>query len=162
MNIKNITIQNFRGFEDRTFEFDSKMNVVLGDNTTGKTTLLHAVQIALGAYLQAMTLIPGGKAYRRNFKQTDQVKKYSESNKSFLPDLNTPLISIVAEFTELEVPVTIYTITVTEDEKGTITASKTGEVVENTVITISAKANKGFFFKSIKNTLAKSIGFMSY
>lgn len=98
MNIKSITIQNFRGFEDRTFEFDSKMNVVLGDNTTGKTTLLHAVQIALGAYLQAMSLIPGGKAYRRNFKQTDQVKKYSESNKSFLPDVNKPQISVVTDF----------------------------------------------------------------
>ena len=98
MNIKSIRVQNFRGFEDRSFEFDSKMNVVLGDNTTGKTTLLQAVQIALGAYLQAMTLIPGGRAYRRNFQQTDQVKKYSESNKSFLPDLNKPLISVVAEF----------------------------------------------------------------
>ena len=98
MNIKSITIQNFRGFEDRTFEFDSKMNVVLGDNTTGKTTLLHAVQIALGAYLQAMTLIPGGRAYRRNFKQTDQVKKRSELSKSFLPDVNKPQISIVTDF----------------------------------------------------------------
>lgn len=98
MNIKSITIQNFRGFENRTFEFDSKMNVVLGDNTTGKTTLLHAVQIALGAYLQAMSLIPGGKAYRRNFKQTDQVKKRSELSKSFLPDVNKPQISIVTDF----------------------------------------------------------------
>ena len=98
MNIKNITIQNFRGFEDRTFDFDSKMNVVLGDNTTGKTTLLQAVQIALGAYLQAMTLIPGGRAYRKNFQQTDQVKKYSESNKSFLPDVNKPQISVIADF----------------------------------------------------------------
>jgi len=98
MNIKSIRVQNFRGFEDRTFDFDSKMNVVLGDNTTGKTTLLHAVQIALGAYLQAMTLIPGGKAYRRNFKQTDQVKKRSEINKSFLPDVNKPQISIVTGF----------------------------------------------------------------
>lgn len=98
MNIKSITVQNFRGFENKTFEFDSKMNVVLGDNTTGKTTLLHAVQIALGAYLQAMTLIPGGKAYRRNFKQTDQVKKRSELSKSFLPDVNKPHISIVTDF----------------------------------------------------------------
>lgn len=98
MNIKSITVQNFRGFENKTFEFDSKMNVVLGDNTTGKTTLLHAVQIALGAYLQAMTLIPGGKAYRRNFKQTDQVKKRSELSKSFLPDVNKPQISIVTDF----------------------------------------------------------------
>lgn len=98
MNIKSITVQNFRGFENKTFEFDSKMNVVLGDNTTGKTTLLHAVQIALGAYLQAMSLIPGGKAYRRNFKQTDQVKKRSELSKSFLPDVNKPQINIVTDF----------------------------------------------------------------
>lgn len=98
MNIKSIRVQNFRGFEDRSFEFDSKMNVVLGDNTTGKTTLLHAVQIALGAYLQAMSLIPGGKAYRRNFKQTDQVKKRSELSKSFLPDVNKPQINIVTDF----------------------------------------------------------------
>ena len=98
MNIKSIRVQNFRGFEDRTFEFDSRMNVVLGDNTTGKTTLLQAVQIALGAYLQAMTLIPGGRAYRRNFKQTDQVKKRSELSKSFLPDVNKPQIDIVTGF----------------------------------------------------------------
>jgi predicted ATP-binding protein involved in virulence len=98
MNIKSITIQNFRGFEDRTFEFDSKMNVVLGDNTTGKTTLLHAVQIALGAYLQAMSLIPGGKAYSRNFKQTDYVMNYIKTNDSFVLDINKPYIKTVAEF----------------------------------------------------------------
>ena len=45
-----------------------------------------------------MTLIPGGKAYRRNFKQTDQVKKRSELSKSFLPDVNKPQISIVTDF----------------------------------------------------------------
>ena len=72
MRINDITIKNFRGFiEERHFEFDSKMNVILGDNTTGKTSLLHAVQIALGAYLQALKIIPGGKAFSRNFLATD-------------------------------------------------------------------------------------------
>jgi len=56
MRIKDITIKNFRGFADEHFEFDAKMNVVLGNNTTGKTTLLHAVQIALGAFLQELSL----------------------------------------------------------------------------------------------------------
>jgi predicted ATP-binding protein involved in virulence len=74
------------------------MNVVLGDNTTGKTTLLHAVQIALGAYLQAMSLIPGGKAYSRNFKQTDYVMNYIKTNDSFVLDINKPYIKTVAEF----------------------------------------------------------------
>lgn len=98
MNIKRITVKNFRGFEDRFFEFDSKMNVVLGDNTTGKTTLLQAVQIALGAYFQAMSLIPGGKAFSRNFQQNDHVKQFSDINKSFFPSVNKPYIGVTAEF----------------------------------------------------------------
>ena len=99
MRINNITIKNFRGFiEERRFEFDSKMNVILGDNTTGKTSLLHAVQIALGAYLQALKIIPGGKAFSRNFLATDYVKRYSEANKDFIQDTGKPEISVNADF----------------------------------------------------------------
>lgn len=95
MNIRDITIKNFRGFEHKSFDFDSRMNVVLGDNTTGKTTLLHAVQIALGAYLQSLTLVKG---VSRNFKKEDHVSKYSESSKSFLPIVEKPSIEVHATF----------------------------------------------------------------
>ncbi len=99
MRINDITIKNFRGFiEERHFDFDPKMNVVLGDNTTGKTSLLHAVQIALGAYLQALKIIPGGKAFSRNFLATDYVKRYSEVNKDFIQDTGKPEISVNADF----------------------------------------------------------------
>lgn len=99
MRINDITIKNFRGFiEERHFEFDSKMNVILGDNTTGKTSLLHAVQIALGAYLQALKIIPEGKAFSRNFLATDYVKRYSEANKDFIQDTGKPEISVNADF----------------------------------------------------------------
>lgn len=74
------------------------MNVILGDNTTGKTSLLHAVQIALGAYLQALKIIPGGKAFSRNFLATDYVKRYSEANKDFIQDTGKPEISVNADF----------------------------------------------------------------
>ncbi|MDE6485929.1 MAG: AAA family ATPase [Muribaculaceae bacterium] len=97
MNIKDIMIQNFRSFKDNFFVFDPQMNVILGDNTTGKTTLLHAVQIALGAFLQEMSFIPGGNGYARNFKPTDQVKTYSESNKTFIPIPKKPSIQVNAE-----------------------------------------------------------------
>lgn len=100
MRINDITIKDFRGFEDEHFVFDPKMNVVLGNNTTGKTTLLHAVQIALGAYLQALTLVPGGKFFSRNYQKSDYVRKYSEASKSFLPDINKPSIRVSASFTE--------------------------------------------------------------
>ena len=97
MKINNILINNFRGFNNRFFEFDPKMNVVLGDNTTGKTTLLHAIQIALGAFLQEMTFLPGGAGYSRNFRSTDQVKFRSESSKSFLPIPEKPSIEVNTE-----------------------------------------------------------------
>ena len=95
MIIKNITIRNFRGFDHKSFDLDSRMNVVLGDNTTGKTTLLHAIQIALGAYLKSLTLVEG---VSRNFKKADQVSKYSESSKSFLPIVEKPSIEVNATF----------------------------------------------------------------
>lgn len=99
MIINDITIRNFRGFiEERRFEFDHRMNVILGDNTTGKTSLLHAVQIALGAYLQALKIIPGGKAFSRNFLATDYVKRYSEVNRDFIQDTGKPEISVNADF----------------------------------------------------------------
>lgn len=97
MRINDITIEHFRGFEDQSFKFDSKMNVVLGDNTTGKTTLLQAIQIALGAFLQEMTFLPGGNGYSRNFRPTDHVKVYSESNKGFIPISEKPCIAVNAE-----------------------------------------------------------------
>ena len=97
MTINNITIDNFRGFEHKFFELDPKMNVILGDNTTGKTTLLQAVQIALGAFLQEMTFLPGGNGYSRNFRPTDQVKIYSESSKGFIPIKQKPSIEVKAE-----------------------------------------------------------------
>lgn len=97
MRIENIKIENFRGFKNRYFEFDPKMNVIVGDNTTGKTTLLHAVQIALGAFLQEMTFLPGGAGYSRNFKPNDHTKEYSESNKGFIPIPEKPSIKVNTE-----------------------------------------------------------------
>ena len=57
MRITSLKIRNFRGFENETFEFDPRMTVVVGNNTTGKTTLLNGVKIALGAYLKSLRSI---------------------------------------------------------------------------------------------------------
>ena len=96
MRIKDITIRNFRGFTERSFIFDSRINVVLGNNTTGKTTLLHAVQIALGAFLQELTLVTG---CARNAKDSDVVRKYSEMTKSFQKQQAKPAFEVNACFT---------------------------------------------------------------
>ncbi len=98
MIINNITIKNFRGFKERYFEFDPHINVVLGDNTTGKTTLLHAVQIALGAFFKALKIVPRLSAFSRNFKKTDVPMFMNDASKSFLQYDSKPSIVTNADF----------------------------------------------------------------
>ena len=97
MRINSIDIVNFRGFKNKHFVLDPKMNVIVGNNTTGKTTILHAVQIALGAYLQALTIIPKEKPYRRNFVATDRPLYYIESKDDFFPVDGNPVVNVDAK-----------------------------------------------------------------
>lgn len=50
MKINKIEIQNFKGFEDNTFVFNPKMTVLIGDNATGKTSILDALSFVLGTF----------------------------------------------------------------------------------------------------------------
>jgi predicted ATP-binding protein involved in virulence len=45
MHIHSIKIQNFRALEDIRVEFDSKVNVIVGPNAAGKTTILEAIRL---------------------------------------------------------------------------------------------------------------------
>lgn len=85
MILKSIDIKNFRGFENKHYDLDPRMNVIVGNNTAGKTTILHAAQIALGAYLQSLTILPSSKPYRRNFVKTDRPLIYNASKNDFFP-----------------------------------------------------------------------------
>ncbi len=97
MRINDITIKNFRGFTEKVFTLNPNMNVVLGNNTTGKTTLLHAIQIALGAFLQELTLVSGCS---RNTKDSDIVRKYSVTTKSFQKQPEKPSFEVNASYIE--------------------------------------------------------------
>ncbi len=50
MRIDKINIQNFKGIEDKTFEFKEQFTVFIGDNAKGKTTVLDALAIAAGSF----------------------------------------------------------------------------------------------------------------
>ena len=50
---------NFRSFENQKFELNPQMNVFAGKNGSGKTAVLEAAGIMLGAYLAAFkTYVP--------------------------------------------------------------------------------------------------------
>ena len=97
MKIKSIEITNFRGFEYQKKSLNKDICVVIGNNTAGKTTLLKALQIGLGAFIQSMDSLPGGKAYLRNFSATDVFKKYDSEKKDYLSNKANPSIHLEAQ-----------------------------------------------------------------
>lgn len=50
MKINSISITNFRCFEEMNIKLNPKMNVIIGNNGVGKTTILDALSIAIGSF----------------------------------------------------------------------------------------------------------------
>lgn len=97
MRVKSIDIRNFRGFASKHVEFDDKLMVIIGNNTAGKTSLLKALQVGLGAYLQSLPTLPGGNAYRRNFSKKDRYKPFIPEKRDYIANPENPRIDMVAD-----------------------------------------------------------------
>ena len=52
-NISELEVSNFRKFENEKFKLNPQMNVFAGKNGSGKTALLEAATVIMGAYLAA-------------------------------------------------------------------------------------------------------------
>jgi len=67
MKINKLEIQNFKCIENATIKFNSSMTVLIGDNGTGKTTILDALSFVLGAFLTGIDGTP-----KRPLKTTEK------------------------------------------------------------------------------------------
>ncbi|PZD72726.1 DNA replication and repair protein RecF [Acaryochloris thomasi RCC1774] len=47
MRIESLSVKNFKGFEERSFEFPHSFTLVVGENASGKTSILEATTVAL-------------------------------------------------------------------------------------------------------------------
>lgn len=89
--LKNIELFHFRKFEEATYNLNPKMNVFIGKNASGKTTLLEAVTVILGAYLTGFKeYVPS--RFGHNISDSDVLKK------SLRPVKNVALTSAVQQF----------------------------------------------------------------
>jgi predicted ATP-binding protein involved in virulence len=50
MNIQSVRIKNFRCFSEEKWLLDEHFNVLIGNNATGKTSLLDAISIGIGSF----------------------------------------------------------------------------------------------------------------
>lgn len=49
--MKKITLYNFRCFENFEWDFTPGINLIVGDNSSGKTSLLRACRLVAGSFL---------------------------------------------------------------------------------------------------------------
>lgn len=61
MRIDRLKLWNFKKFDDALFQFHPKFTVLIGDNATGKTSILDALATLLGTYL-LRSGIPAGRS----------------------------------------------------------------------------------------------------
>jgi len=79
MKIERIRLRNYRRFEDASFCFHPGFTVVIGNNGFGKTTILDALAVLLGTYLQKASIKTGRPHIKRDdhrcllFEQNDLV-----------------------------------------------------------------------------------------
>lgn len=51
MNVEKITIENFKKIKHLTIDFKKGFNLIIGDNSSGKTSILEAISVGLGGFL---------------------------------------------------------------------------------------------------------------
>ena len=79
--LKNIELSHFRKFDYVKYELNPRMNVIIGKNASGKTTVLEAITVILGAYLSAFKeYVPS--RYGHNISDNDVMKKALQSVKN--------------------------------------------------------------------------------
>ncbi len=74
MKIDKIELHNFRSAENLTINFDDKVNVLVGVNGAGKTTILEAIAISLSWLVNRIQNANG----RGNYIKDSDVRYYSE------------------------------------------------------------------------------------
>ena len=74
MRLNEVTIRNFRGIEDCRLQFHDKINLIIGKNGAGKTSILEAVAVGLGGFISGLDGIP-----TRNFTQDEIRIQYAKA-----------------------------------------------------------------------------------
>jgi putative ATP-dependent endonuclease of OLD family len=94
MALKKIKIENFKIFEGFELEFNSGLNILVGDNEVGKSTILEAVHLALTGMINGKYLNTELTQYLFN---NTAVERYLASLKSESPNA-PPIIKIELYF----------------------------------------------------------------
>ena len=88
MSIRKVVIKNYKQFKDIEIEFNTDINIIVGDNEAGKSTLFEAINLALTSKINGRPLIQELTPYLFN---AEIVKNYIDelqsNSKAKLPEI---------------------------------------------------------------------------
>ena len=85
MNIKRLLLKNFRNIENGIFELNPRFNVIIGRNGNGKSTLLHAMQVATDAFFLGLPRVNRRHIQENEIRFTINLK--SKQSEYFTPTI---------------------------------------------------------------------------
>ncbi len=95
--IESVHIENFKGFESFTLDLNTDLNIIVGDNEAGKSTILEAISLALTKRIGGRPVEQELSPYLFNKKCADAYLRALKENRN--PEL--PRILIELYLTEL-------------------------------------------------------------
>ena len=69
MFLSDANIQDFRGIENIDLEFNPGINLIIGDNGAGKTSILEALAVGLNGLLSGIPGVPANGFQKDDFRQ---------------------------------------------------------------------------------------------
>lgn len=87
--LKNISIENYKKYESLTLDINCKSMLIIGENGSGKTTVLDAIATLLGGYLQALKDIPASE--RHSISKANIRIEIKDQDNNISIDYKTPV-----------------------------------------------------------------------
>jgi len=78
MKIKQLILENFRGYKSLRINLDESFNLIIGDNGSGKTALLEALTVAMGSFFLGIRDVYSRGIYKKDIHIAtyDDVEEY--------------------------------------------------------------------------------------
>lgn len=85
MRITKAIVKNYRSLRDRTVVFNSNLNIIVGDNESGKSTILEAINLALTGLLNGRPIYGELHPYLFNIEAVQEFLADYDANKASPP-----------------------------------------------------------------------------